>query len=54
MFFRFVAENTKAIIDYKAGKKESFNFLVGQVMRKTQGRGDPETIRKVLKRKLGG
>ena len=49
-----VAENTKAIIDYKAGKKESFNFLVGQVMRKTQGRGDPDTIRKVLKRKLGG
>ena len=45
-------ENAQAIIDYKAGKKEAFNFLVGQVMRKTEGRGDPETIRKLLRQKL--
>ncbi|HLD38802.1 MAG TPA: Asp-tRNA(Asn)/Glu-tRNA(Gln) amidotransferase subunit GatB [archaeon] len=42
--------NTKAVLDYKSGKQESFNFLVGQVMKKTQGRGDPETIRKLLKK----
>ena len=42
--------NAKAVLDYKSGKQESFNFLVGQVMRKTQGRGDPETIRKLLKK----
>ncbi len=41
--------NTKAVLDYKSGKQESFNFLVGQVMKKTQGRGDPETIRKLLR-----
>ncbi len=45
-------ENPQAIIDYKSGKSESFNFLVGRVMRKTEGRGDPETIRKLLRRKL--
>lgn len=42
--------NTKAVLDYKSGKQEAFNFLVGQVMRKMQGRGDPETIRKLMKR----
>ncbi|MFA4820394.1 MAG: Asp-tRNA(Asn)/Glu-tRNA(Gln) amidotransferase subunit GatB [Candidatus Aenigmatarchaeota archaeon] len=42
--------NTKAVLDYKSGKQESFNFLVGQVMKKTQGRGDPETIRRLLKK----
>ena len=42
--------NTKAVLDYKSGKNESFNFLVGQVMKKTQGRGDPETIRRLMKK----
>ena len=45
-------ENPKAIIDYKSGKQESFHFLVGQIMRKTRGRGDIETIRKLLRRKI--
>ncbi len=46
-------ENTQAILDYRAGKSEAFHFLVGQVMRKTRGRGDPDTIRKLLSKKLG-
>lgn len=45
-------ENPKAIIDYKSGKQESFHFLVGQIMRKTHGRGDVEIIRKLLRRKI--
>ncbi len=44
--------NPQAIIDYASGKKEAFNFLVGQVMKKTEGRGDPDTIRKLLREKL--
>ncbi len=46
-----IGENPRALLDYKAGRKESFNFLVGQVMRKTQGRGDPVAIRKLLEEK---
>jgi aspartyl-tRNA(Asn)/glutamyl-tRNA(Gln) amidotransferase subunit B len=45
-------ENPNVIIDYKKGKEEAFHFLVGQVMRKTRGRGDPDKIRKLLRRKL--
>ncbi|MBI2971492.1 MAG: Asp-tRNA(Asn)/Glu-tRNA(Gln) amidotransferase subunit GatB [Candidatus Aenigmarchaeota archaeon] len=45
-------ENPKAIVDYKSGKKEALNFLVGAVMKKTEGRGDSETIRKLLTKYL--
>lgn len=47
-----LAANSKAILDYKSGRREAFNFLVGQVMRETKGRGDPNVIRKVLKERL--
>lgn len=46
-------DNPKALLDYKSGKKESLNFLVGQVMRKMKGQGDIETIRNVLVKIIG-
>jgi aspartyl-tRNA(Asn)/glutamyl-tRNA(Gln) amidotransferase subunit B len=46
-------QNAQAIIDYKSGKAEVFNFLVGQAMKKTEGRGDPDIIRRLLKEKIG-
>lgn len=46
------AENAKAVVDYRSGRSEAFEFLVGQTMRKTHGRGDPTVIRNILKRKL--
>jgi aspartyl-tRNA(Asn)/glutamyl-tRNA(Gln) amidotransferase subunit B len=45
-----IDENTRAVLDYKSGKMEAFNFLVGHVMKKTHGRGDPDTIRKIMSR----
>ncbi len=47
-----LASHPKAVLDYKSGKQESMNFIIGQVMRKTRGRGDSETIGKILKKKL--
>jgi len=49
---RVLTKNTRAVLDYKMGKREAFHFLVGQVMRETKGRGDPEEIRKILKKKI--
>ncbi|MBI4177740.1 MAG: Asp-tRNA(Asn)/Glu-tRNA(Gln) amidotransferase subunit GatB [Candidatus Aenigmarchaeota archaeon] len=43
-------KNEKAVNDYKTGRKEAFEYLVGQVMKITKGSADPETIRKALKR----
>ncbi|MBI4019481.1 MAG: Asp-tRNA(Asn)/Glu-tRNA(Gln) amidotransferase subunit GatB [Candidatus Aenigmarchaeota archaeon] len=48
-----INENPKAIEDYNAGKKESFNFLVGQVMKKTKGRAKPDAVKAVMEKLLG-
>jgi len=45
-------KNPKAVLDFKSGIKESFNFLVGQALAATRGRGDPNKIREILKKKL--
>jgi len=47
-----IKENPKAIEDYRAGKKESFNFLVGQVMKKTKGRAKPDAVKAVMEKLL--
>jgi aspartyl-tRNA(Asn)/glutamyl-tRNA(Gln) amidotransferase subunit B len=40
--------NPKALEDYRAGKDEALNFLVGQVMKKTRGKADPATLNRML------
>ena len=42
----------KAVAAVKAGDAKSLNFLMGQVMRRTQGKADPAAVREVLARKL--
>jgi len=43
-----IEKNPKAIEDYRAGKKQALNFLVGQVMKATRGKADPgETARMI-------
>jgi len=49
-----IAENPAAVEDLKSGKKKAFGFLVGQVMRKTKGKANPQVIRQVLEGKLEG
>lgn len=48
-----IEENPKAVQDYYGGKKQALNFLVGQVMKKTRGRADPEETAKIISRMLG-
>ncbi len=47
-----INSNAQAVADYKAGKKESLKFLVGQVMRATKGRANPGLAHQLLERKL--
>ncbi len=48
-----LAENKKAVEDYKSGEKSSINFLIGQVMKKTNKRADFNKTREVLEKILG-
>jgi aspartyl-tRNA(Asn)/glutamyl-tRNA(Gln) amidotransferase subunit B len=47
-----ISENGKAVEDYKAGKKEALNYLMGQVMRRMKGRADSKVIIEILADKL--
>ncbi|RLI79100.1 Asp-tRNA(Asn)/Glu-tRNA(Gln) amidotransferase GatCAB subunit B [Archaeoglobales archaeon] len=47
-----IKENPKAVEDYKNGKKQALNFLVGQVMKKTRGKAKPAETVKIIQRLL--
>jgi aspartyl-tRNA(Asn)/glutamyl-tRNA(Gln) amidotransferase subunit B len=47
-----VNSNASAVADYKAGKKQSLKFLVGQVMRATKGRANPAVVNRLMEKKL--
>lgn len=45
-------ENPQSVADYRNGKEKAFGFLVGQTMRKLQGKADPKTVRRLLLERL--
>jgi len=47
-----ISNNPQAVADYKAGKKQSLKFLVGQVMRATGSRANPKLVNELLEKKL--
>ncbi|OPY38249.1 MAG: Aspartyl/glutamyl-tRNA(Asn/Gln) amidotransferase subunit B [Methanoregula sp. PtaU1.Bin051] len=47
-----IAENQKALEDYRNGKAGALNFIVGQVMKKTRGRSDPAELNRLLQEEL--
>jgi aspartyl-tRNA(Asn)/glutamyl-tRNA(Gln) amidotransferase subunit B len=48
-----LAENPKAVEDYRAGKTSALQFLVGQVMKRTKGSAKPDVVTPILLGKLG-
>jgi aspartyl-tRNA(Asn)/glutamyl-tRNA(Gln) amidotransferase subunit B len=53
MVVEVIQSNEQPVADYKAGKETAFKFLVGQVMRASKGRANPQLVNEVLKKKLG-
>lgn len=49
---KVLADNEKAVTDYKAGQEKSFGFLVGQCMKELKGKGNPGLVNEILKKKL--
>ena len=49
-----IAANAKQVADYRGGKEKAFNSLVGQVMKLTKGKANPQQVNEILKRKLSG
>ena len=49
---KVIADNSKAIEDYKKGKEASLKFLIGMAMRETKGKANPQVVEEVLRKKL--
>jgi aspartyl-tRNA(Asn)/glutamyl-tRNA(Gln) amidotransferase subunit B len=47
-----IAANPDALASYRAGETKVLGFLVGQVMKATQGRADPKLVNRLLRDKL--
>jgi len=47
-----VKANKEAVKDYKQGKDEALNHLVGQIMKKSGGNADPQDARKLLMERI--
>jgi aspartyl-tRNA(Asn)/glutamyl-tRNA(Gln) amidotransferase subunit B len=49
-----IKKHPQAVTDYRAGKQQTMGFLIGQVMKVSRGRANPETVKRILIEKLGG
>jgi aspartyl-tRNA(Asn)/glutamyl-tRNA(Gln) amidotransferase subunit B len=43
-----MASNQDSVADYRAGKEKVFGFLMGQIMKKLGGTGNPDMVKKTL------
>src|SRR5690606_31607705 len=49
-----IAANPGQVADYRSGKDKLFGFFVGQVMKQSQGKANPDVVNEILKKKLAG
>jgi aspartyl-tRNA(Asn)/glutamyl-tRNA(Gln) amidotransferase subunit B len=49
-----IAANPEQVATYRGGKEGVLGYLVGQVMRETQGKADPKAVNRLLREKLRG
>ena len=47
-----LAANAQQVADFRAGKEKAFNSLVGQVMKASRGKANPQQVNDILRRKL--
>lgn len=52
MVDKVLANNEKSIEDYKKGKTNVVGFLVGQVMKESKGKANPQIINDIMRKKL--
>ncbi|MCX6763544.1 MAG: Asp-tRNA(Asn)/Glu-tRNA(Gln) amidotransferase subunit GatB [Candidatus Moranbacteria bacterium] len=50
---KIISKNQQSIDDYKSGKHNALQFLMGQVMSATKGKANPVVLIELLRKKLG-
>ena len=49
---KVVNDNQDKVKEYKSGKEKLFGFFVGQVMKISSGKANPQLVNEILKKKL--
>jgi aspartyl-tRNA(Asn)/glutamyl-tRNA(Gln) amidotransferase subunit B len=49
-----LSANPKSVEEFRAGKEKAFNALVGQAMKATKGKANPQQVNELLRKKLAG
>ena len=47
-----IVANARSVEEFRAGKEKAFNALVGQVMKASRGKANPEQAGSLLRRRL--
>lgn len=47
-----IAKNEKSVADFKSGKENALQFLMGQVMKETKGKANPKMVLDILRERL--
>ena len=50
---KVIAENGKLVEEFCAGKEKAFNALVGQIMKASKGKANPQQVNELLRKRLG-
>ena len=48
-----IAANADNVAQFRAGKDKAFNALVGQAMKASKGKANPQQVNELLRKKLG-
>ncbi len=49
---KVIAANEQSVSDYKAGKEKALGYLVGQAMKETRGKANPQMLNEMFKEEL--
>ena len=53
MVEQVIAANPKSVDEFRAGKEKALNALVGQVMKASRGKANPQQVTAILKSRMG-
>ena len=49
---KVISNNKDKVEQYKSGKEKLFGFFVGQIMKASEGKANPQLVNEILKNKL--
>ncbi|MDP6380841.1 MAG: Asp-tRNA(Asn)/Glu-tRNA(Gln) amidotransferase GatCAB subunit B, partial [Phycisphaerae bacterium] len=49
---KVIAENPEPVADFRAGKKKALGRLIGEVMKASKGKANPQVAKSILEKKL--